>query len=56
MDYFEKKSMKVENITLKQVRVWVKTGRVAEVKLQGESALKFVLVTEDKEVMELPFF
>jgi hypothetical protein len=55
LDYYAQKSMTVENITLQEVRVWVKTGRVVQVKLQGQSDLKFLLVTETKEVIELPF-
>ena len=56
-DYYGKKSMQTETITPKDVYVWGgKVGRKTEVKLAGDSSLKYVLVTDAKEVIELPFF
>jgi hypothetical protein len=56
-EYYGSKSMQVENITLKEVFVWEgKTGRKTEVKFVDRDDLEFVLVTDAKEVIELPFF
>jgi hypothetical protein len=56
-DYYGKKSIPTETITPKEVFVWGgKVGRKTEVKLAGQGALKYVLVTDAKEVIELPFF
>ncbi len=56
-EYYSNKSAQVEDITLKEVFVWDgKTGRKTEVKLAGQDELKFLLVTDAKEVIELPFF
>jgi hypothetical protein len=56
-EYYGKKSLQTERISPKDVFVWGgKVGRKTEVKLAGQSSLKFVLVTDAKEVIELPFF
>lgn len=55
--YYGKKSMQAEIITPLDVYVWGgKVGRKTGVKLAGQVALKYVLVTDTKEVIELPFF
>ena len=56
-DYYSKKSMQTEIITPKEVFVWGgKVGRKTAVKLAGKGTLKYVLVTDAREVKELPFF
>lgn len=56
-DHYGKRSMQVERITPQEVYVWgAKTGRKTEVKIAGQTSLKWVLVTDAREVIELPLF
>lgn len=55
--YYSNQGKTIDNLEIMEEFVWEnKTGRNVEVRIQGEERLRFVLVTEEEEIIELPFF
>ncbi len=55
--YYDNQDKTIDNLEIKEEFVWEnKVGRNVEVRIQGEERLRFVLVTEEEEIIELPFF